>query len=78
MELKAFHARLLKDTSSVTPSYTPSGTPSVAAGLGQVSGLPPLPVIRDIDAAAIRENFQKVRQDIINLVNTEMAGMQPI
>ena len=58
MELKAFHARLVKD---------PKDT---------LSQLFPLPVIHPIDKDIIQENFQKVSQEIVDLVNAEMARIQ--
>jgi hypothetical protein len=58
MELKAFHARLVKD---------PKDSPSQ---------LLPLPVIHIIENDTIQQNFQKVQQEITDLVNAEMARIQ--
>ncbi|MES1250205.1 MAG: TraM recognition domain-containing protein [Chitinophaga rupis] len=55
MELKAFHARLVRDPKDMA------------------SSLPPLPIVREINEATIRENFARVRQDILTLVETEIS-----
>jgi len=57
MELKVFHARLVKD---------PNDSPAQ---------LLPLPVIHTIDNDTIQQNFQRVQQEITDLVNAELERM---
>ena len=52
MELKAFHAKVVKKEGTL--------------------GTEPLPVVRQVDAAMIQENFQRVKQEVERLVDEEV------
>lgn len=76
ISLKAFHAKLVKDPKdsfATAPGAKPTAAPAAGQGTRQGNALPPLPVIREVDANDIQENFRKVRQDIATLVDAEMA-----
>lgn len=72
MELKAFHAQLIKDDLAVG-SVGGAGGGAMAGSGGGALALLSLPIVRDVDAAVVLANFQQVREDIVNLVSVEMG-----
>jgi hypothetical protein len=52
MELKAFHAKVVKEEGTL--------------------GTGPLPIVRQVDAAMIQENFQRVKREVERLVDEEV------